>query len=107
MIDLCLNEKELNKQEKTPKNGIDQPSISFEEKLLKIQSIKERGLLSEQEFAQLKEELVEKEIKKPVQKQKTELELKIDKLESMKARGLISPEEFKQMKIVYIKQSIK
>jgi len=75
-------------------------------KLAKIQDMKERGLITEEESALLRKKAVKESLDNPVLKPKTELELKIEKLEDMKARGLINDEDFKTIKMNYIKESV-
>ena len=110
IVDIAL-EKSRNKQVLAEKAQIEVNNQSvlsnFESKLLILLDMKTRGLISEEECAQLRKKYLEEEKPKPNVKPKSELEIKIDKIQNMFDRGLIDEDDFKKLKTCYIKESIR
>lgn len=119
-IDICLEKRRAIKYQnqvakdqednQTKEEEIKMAQINMEEKIKKLFEMKEKGLISEEEFKELKTNCIKSNLEqKPsvvAVKKKTEMELKFEKYEDMKNRGLISEEECKKLREDYIRKHI-
>lgn len=107
IIDLSLNEKKLQMEGIMVENNSNTTKVSLDVQLSKLQSMKERGLINEEEYESLRKlHIKEAVIKNEEIRPKSQLEIKLDKLNDMKARGLINEDDYKKIKAIYIKQSL-
>lgn len=107
IVDLALEKKRVqNTDAEAIIEPVSKKENNVEEKIQHLFDMKERGLISDEEFISLKEGYLKGNSEKKIEKTKSALDLKIEKLESMKERGLISEEEFKNLKLKYISESL-